>query len=79
MSQDIDSESQAQNIRWIKKILFGLGSVFIIVGIFRQWPILGKTYMEFIEGKGYLALMLGLIMIVLGFSAPLLIGNTKDP
>jgi len=35
--------------------------------------------MEFIEGKGYLALMLGLIMIVLGFSAPLLIGNEKDP
>lgn len=79
MSQDIDSEIQAQNIRWIKKILFGLGSVFIIVGIIRQWPILGKTYMEFIEGKGYLSLMLGLIMIVLGFSAPLLIGNEKDP
>ncbi|MBM14763.1 MAG: hypothetical protein CMH75_01510 [Nitrospina sp.] len=79
MSQDIDSEIQSQNIRWIKKILFGLGSVFIIVGIIRQWPILGKTYMEFIEGKGYLSLMLGLIMIVLGFSAPLLIGNEKDP
>ena len=78
MSQDIDSESQAQSIQWIKKLLFGLGSVFVIVGIIQQWPILGKTYMEFIEGKGYLPLMLGLIMIVLGFSVPLLIGNGKD-
>ena len=64
MSQDIDSESQAQSIQWIKKLLFGLGSVFVIVGIIQQWPILGKTYMEFIEGKGYLSLMLGLIVIV---------------
>ena len=78
MSQDIDSESQAQSIQWIKKLLFGLGSVFVIVGIIQQWPILGKTYMEFIEGKGYLSLMLGLIMIVLGFSVPLLIENEKD-
>ena len=78
MSQDIDSESQAQSIQWIKKLLFGLGSVFVIVGIIRQWPILGKTYMEFIEGRGYLSLMLGLIMIVLGFSVPLLIENEKD-
>ena len=78
MSQDIDSESRAQSIQWIKKILFGLGSVFAIVGIIRQWPILGKTYMDFIEGKGYLSLMLGLIMILLGFSVPLLIENEKD-
>jgi len=79
MSQDIDSESQAQSVQWTKKVLFGLGLIFIIVGIIRQWPILGKTYMEFIEGKGYLALMLGLIMIVLGFSVPLLLGDEKDP
>ena len=78
MSQDIDSESQAQSIRWTKKVLFGLGAIFVTVGIIRQWPILGKTYMEFIEGKGYLSLMLGLIMIVLGFSVPLLIENEKD-
>ena len=52
--------------------------VFVIIGIIRQWPILGKTYMEFIEGKGYLSLMLGLIMIVLGFSAPLFLGNGED-
>ena len=78
MSQDINLESQAQSIQRIKKVLFCLGSVFVILGIIRQWPILGKTYMEFIEGKGYLPLMLGLIMIVLGFSVPLLIGNGKD-
>ena len=79
MSQDIDSEPHIQSIRWTKKVLFGLGSIFVIVGIIRQWPILGKTYMEFIEGKGYLSLMLGLIMIVLGFSVPLLLGDEKDP
>ena len=78
MSQKIDSESQAQSIQWTRKALFSLGSVFVIVGIIRQWPILGKTYMEFIEGKGYLSLMLGLIMIVLGFSVPLLLGEEED-
>ena len=78
MSQKTDSEAQAQSIQWTQKGPFGLGSVFVIVGIIRQWPILGKTYMEFIEGKGYLSLMLGLIMIVLGFSVPLLIENEKD-
>jgi hypothetical protein len=35
--------------------------------------------MEFIEGKGYLSLMLGLIMIVLGFSVTLLVGDEKNP
>ena len=79
MSHDIGSESKVQSIRWTKKVLFGLGAIFVTVGIIRQWPILGKTYMEFIEGKGYLSLMLGLIMIVLGFSVPLLLGDEKDP
>jgi len=62
----------------MKKILVGLGSVFILVGIIRQWPILGKSYMEFIEGDGYLSLMIGLIMIVLGVSVRLLIGQEKE-
>jgi len=63
---------------FIKKLLFALGAVFVLVGIIRQWPLAGKTYMDFIEGKGYLALMLGLIMIVLGFSVPLLMGDDKE-
>ena len=62
----------------MKKLLFALGAIFLVVGVVRQWPLAGKTYMEFIEGKGYLALMLGLIMIVLGFSVPLLMGDEKD-
>ena len=78
MSQKIDLKVQVQSIEWTKKVLLGIGSVFVVIGIIRQWPILGKTYMEFIEGKGYLALMLGLIMIVLGFSAPLLLGDEED-
>ena len=79
MSQAIDSESKAQSVQWTKKVLFRLGLVFVTVGIIRQWPILGKSYMEFIEGKGYLSLMLGLIMIVLGFSVTLLVGDEKNP
>ena len=67
-----------ESSRFMKKLLFALGTVFVVVGIIRQWPLAGKTYMEFIEGKGYLSLMLGLIMIVLGFSVPLLMGNEKD-
>ena len=79
MSQDIDSESKAQGVQWTKKALFALGLVFVTIGIIRQWPILGKSYMEFIEGKGYLSLMLGLIMLVLGFSVTLLVGDEKTP
>ena len=62
----------------MKKILVGLGSVFILAGIIRQWPIAGKSYMEFIEGDGYLSLMIGLVMIVLGVSGSLLIGQEKE-
>ncbi len=76
MSQEINSETKS--IQFIQKILFALGSIFVVVGIIRQWPILEKTYMEFIEGSGYLSLMLGLIMIVLGFSVPLLMGDEED-
>ena len=76
MSRDIGTE--AKSTQCTQKILFTLGSIFVVVGIIRQWPILGKTYMEFIEGSGYLSLMLGLIMIVLGFSVPLLMGDEED-
>ena len=62
----------------MKKILVGLGSVFILTGIIRQWPIPGKSYMEFIEGDGYLSLMIGLIMITLGASVRLLIAQEKE-
>ena len=36
------------------------------------------SYMEFIEGEGYLALVLGLIMDMLGISVKLLIGQEKE-
>ncbi len=78
MLNEVDEKTQEHSINLIKKILIGLGVIFILVGIIRQWPITGKSYMEFIEGEGYLALMLGLIMTVLGVSAKLLIGQQKD-
>jgi hypothetical protein len=76
MTKEMNAHEQSSN--WMKKVLFALGAIFVVVGIVRQWPLAGKTYMEFIEGKGYLALMLGLIMIVLGFSVPLLMGDEEE-
>ena len=78
MLNEVDEKTEERNINLIKKILIGLGGIFIVVGVIRQWPIVGKSYMEFIEGEGYLALMLGLIMTVLGISVKLLIGQEKE-
>ena len=77
MLNEVNKKAEKNSILLMKKILVGLGSVFILVGIIRQWPIPGKSYMEFIEGDGYLSLMLGLIMVVLGASVRLLIGQEK--
>ena len=78
MEKEVDGKTEEQSITLIKKILIGLGIIFIIVGVIRQWPIAGKSYMEFIEGDGYLALMLGFIMTILGISVNLLIGQEKE-
>ena len=78
MINEVDKNEKNTSVLWMKIILVGLGSVFILVGIIRQWPIAGKSYMEFIEGDGYLSLMLGLIMILLGASVRLLIGQEKE-
>ena len=77
MLNEADEKAEERSIRWVKKLLTGLGGIFIIVGVVRQWPIAGKSYMEFVEGDGYLTLMLGLIMTVLGVSVNLLIGQEK--
>ena len=78
MLNEADEKTEERSISLIKKVLIGLGGIFIVVGVIRQWPIAGKSYMEFIEGEGYLALMLGLIMTVLGISVKLLIGQEKE-
>ena len=78
MLNEVDEKTEERSIGLIKKVLIGLGGIFIMVGAIRQWPIAGKSYMEFIEGEGYLALMLGLIMTVLGISVKLLIGQEKE-
>ncbi len=72
------SKTSQDSSRLMKKCLIGGGLVFVLVGVVRQWPVLGGTYMEFIEGKGYLSLMLGLIMIVLAFSVRLLMDEDDD-
>jgi hypothetical protein len=71
------SKVEETDIRWVRTALFGLGGLFVLAGVVRQWPIVGKTYMQFIEGPGYLSLMLGLIMIVLGFSVRLFLGEDE--
>ena len=78
MLNETDDKAEEHSIRWIRKFLAGLGGVFIMVGVVRQWPIAGKSYLEFIEGDVYLALMLGLITTVLGVSVKLLIGQEKE-
>ena len=78
MINEVDKNEKNTSVLWMKIILVGLGSVFILAGIILQWPISGKSYMEFIEGDGYLSLMLGLIMVVLGTSVRLLIGQEKE-
>ena len=78
MLNKVDQKTEARSISLMKKVLIWLGGIFIVVGVIRQWPIAGKSYMEFIEGEGYLALMLGLIMTVLGISVKLLIGQEKE-
>ena len=78
MLNEVDQKTEERSINLMKKVLIGLGGIFILVGIIRQWPIVEKSYMEFIEGEGYLALMLGLIMTVLGISVKLLIGQEKE-
>ncbi len=77
MTQRTSQKNDERSIQLMRKTLFGLGALFVLVGLIRQWPILGQTYMQFIEGKGYLPLMLGLIMIVLGFSVRLLMGEEE--
>jgi len=59
VKKDENPNADENSIRWMKIVLFGLGCVFILVGLIRQWPIVEKTYMQFIEGDGYLSLMLG--------------------
>ena len=78
MLNKVDQKTEERSISLMKKVLIGLGGIFIVVGVIRQWPIAGKSYMEFVEGEGYLALMLGLIMTVLGISVKLLIGQEKE-
>lgn len=76
--QNPDPKAEEQSIRWMQRVLFALGAVFVVVGVVRQWPLAGKTYMQFIEGDGYLSLMLGLIILVLGCSVRLLMGHEDE-
>ena len=78
MANGIDNEAEERSIYWLKKFLIYLGAVFAIVGVIKQWPITEKSYMEFIQGEGYLSLMLGLIMVLLGVSVRLLIGQEEE-
>jgi len=73
MNQNIENNDEKSAVK-MKKILIATGVLFAFVGLIRQWPIIGKSYMEFIEGDGYLTFIMGLVMIVLGFSVRLLMG-----
>ena len=72
MQKRTEQNSEEKTIQTMKIIMFGGGILFVLIGLFMQWPITGKSYLEFIEGRGYIPLILGLIMIILGFSVRLL-------
>jgi uncharacterized integral membrane protein len=78
MEKPIDQKSEEQTTQTMKKIMVGGGMLFVLIGLFLQWPITDKSYMEFIEGQGYIPLILGLIMIILGFSIRLLMGTDEE-
>ncbi|PIR01686.1 MAG: hypothetical protein COV66_00760 [Nitrospinae bacterium CG11_big_fil_rev_8_21_14_0_20_45_15] len=77
MKQNIENNDEKSAAK-MKKVLIGAGLLFAFVGLIRQWPIIGKSYMEFIEGDGYLGFIMGLVMIVLGFSVRLLMGLENE-
>lgn len=78
MEKPIDQKSEEQTIQTMKKIMVRGGILFVLIGIFLQWPITDKSYIQFIEGPGYIPLILGLIMIILGFSVRLLMGTYEE-
>ena len=78
MEQKQNNNPDEKSIQTMRNILVGLGTTCALFGLFRQAPVLGKSYMEFIEGPGYMILILGLIMVVLGFSVRLLMGDTEE-
>lgn len=69
---------EEKGFRMMKYVLLGIGTISFIIGLIRQWPVLGKGYMAFIEGKGYMALIMGLIIIILGFSVKLFVIQDFD-
>ena len=66
--QAVQKQAEEASIKRTQKIVVGIGLVLVLIGIVRQWPIYGKTYSQFIEGDGYLALMVGLVAVILGVS-----------
>tara|TARA_B100000959_G_scaffold282350_1_gene348540 strand:- start:6321 stop:6584 length:264 start_codon:yes stop_codon:yes gene_type:complete len=69
---------EEKGIKIIKCTMLGIGTISFIVGLIRQWPVLGKGYVPFIEGKGYMALIMGLIIIILGFSVRLFVIEDEE-
>jgi hypothetical protein len=67
------SLEEEKGLKVIKYTMLGIGGISFVVGLIRQWPVLGKGYMAFIEGKGYMALVMGLIIIILGLSVKLFV------
>lgn len=75
MIDHVSREEEEKSIKITQRVVVAVGAVLVLTGIVLQWPIMGKTYRQFIEGDGYLPLMVGLIAIILGFSIRLLTGD----
>lgn len=78
MQDPITGEDNEKGIKRARKIVMWFGFVLVLIGVIRQWPIYGKSYLQFIEGDGYLPLMVGIITVILGLSIHILIDDYHE-
>lgn len=69
---------EEKGFKILKYSMLGIGALSFLIGLIRQWPVIGKGYMPFIEGRGYMAFIMGLIIIILGFSLNLFVIEDVD-
>ncbi|MBI5187143.1 MAG: hypothetical protein HZA01_15670 [Nitrospinae bacterium] len=78
MQDPITGEDNEKGLKRARKIVMCFGLILVLIGIIRQWPIYGKSYLQFIESDGYLPLMVGIITVILGLSIHILIDDYHE-
>lgn len=78
MQDSITRKDEEKSIKSTQKVVMSFGLILVLIGVIRQWPIYGKSYAQFIEGDGYLPLMVGIITVILGLSIRLLMDDCHE-